>query len=153
MIIKRAARTVIFDDNQKVAVLKVRGGAYYKIPGGGIEEGESDEEAAIREAREEAGCEIELLAKLGEDEFPDPSGQKMHWSICFLAKVKGEKKRADFDDWEKSNDFELLWLPYDEAIDLFNNAEPDDAFGQAINRRDLDYLEKGYFALKDTQLL
>lgn len=32
--IKRAARTVIFDDNGMTPIINVRNGEYYKIPGG-----------------------------------------------------------------------------------------------------------------------
>ena len=35
------------------------------VPGGGIEEGESVEEAAVREAREETGLETQVVRVLG----------------------------------------------------------------------------------------
>ena len=56
---KNAARTVIVDENNQIALINVRDGEYYKIPGGGIEEGESEEMAAKREALEESGCAVE----------------------------------------------------------------------------------------------
>jgi 8-oxo-dGTP pyrophosphatase MutT (NUDIX family) len=40
------------------------------VPGGGIEEGESVEETAVREAREETGANVEVLRVLGEVENP-----------------------------------------------------------------------------------
>lgn len=42
------------------------------VPGGGIEEGESVEEAAVREVREEAGVDVEVVRELGVAENRDP---------------------------------------------------------------------------------
>lgn len=60
--IRKAVRTYLVKDNQ-VVVIKYKVGdqrknGYYDIPGGKIEEGETSEEAAIREFQEETGIEI-----------------------------------------------------------------------------------------------
>ena len=49
-------------DRGRVALIKrVRNGqTYYTVPGGGVEPGESIEEAAVREAREELGLDVRL---------------------------------------------------------------------------------------------
>jgi 8-oxo-dGTP pyrophosphatase MutT (NUDIX family) len=41
--------------------------------GGGVERGESPEEAAVREVREEIGYDVEVLRLLGEDAFTIPA--------------------------------------------------------------------------------
>ena len=41
----------------------------WTLPGGGAEEGETPEEAACREVREETGYAVELVRLLGEDAF------------------------------------------------------------------------------------
>jgi 8-oxo-dGTP diphosphatase len=48
--------------NQKVLLVKFKdeNGVHYNLPGGGVEQGESTSEAAMREAREEAGVEAEV---------------------------------------------------------------------------------------------
>ncbi|MDP3956592.1 MAG: NUDIX domain-containing protein, partial [bacterium] len=61
-----ASRAVVFDADGKVAVLNVSKKGYYKLPGGGIEEGENKEEALRRECIEELGCKIEMGKYLGE---------------------------------------------------------------------------------------
>ena len=42
---------------------------YWTISKGGVEEGENEEEATVRELKEEIGLDIKIIAKLGENEY------------------------------------------------------------------------------------
>jgi 8-oxo-dGTP pyrophosphatase MutT (NUDIX family) len=59
---RAAARVLIFDENRRLLLFRAEGdGArWWVAPGGGIEAGESFEQAARREAEEETGFAIEL---------------------------------------------------------------------------------------------
>lgn len=141
--IRKAARTVILDESGRIAILEVKDGAYYKIPGGGIEEGESEREAAIREAVEEGACDVEIIEKVGEGDFADPIDQsRTHHSVCFLAKKIKEHKQNYFTEEERANNFKLLWVSFDDAIKLFEQADTKDPYGLAMNSRDLNFIEK-----------
>jgi 8-oxo-dGTP diphosphatase len=59
------AYAVVFDADQRVAVVKNRHG-YYFLLGGGVEPGETMEEALQREVLEESGYDIHIHRKLGE---------------------------------------------------------------------------------------
>ncbi|MFH1030206.1 MAG: NUDIX domain-containing protein [bacterium] len=139
--IRRAARAVIFDEDGNVALLYVTKDGYHKIPGGGIEEGESIKEALHREALEEAGCEIEITDELGL--ILEDRTQKNIFQInyCFIAKTKtiGE---PNFTEKEKANGFKLEWLPIDEAIAIAEKDKPKKYMAKFMRYRDLIYLKK-----------
>lgn len=63
--------SAVLIDNKKVGLIKrIREGSiYYVFPGGGIEDGESPEEATKREAFEELGVEIKVNECLAKFEF------------------------------------------------------------------------------------
>ena len=63
----------------------------WSFPGGSLEPGESAAQAAVREAREEVGVEIEIVAKSGEREVELPD--KRYVISVFAARlVSGDAK-------------------------------------------------------------
>ena len=140
MNIKPSARTVIFDDNNLFAIIDVRNGEYFKIPGGGIEEGETPFQAAIREALEESGCEIKIIQKIGENKIVDESKNTIYHSICYLAKKIQTIGFPSFDNWEKFNQMRVIWVDINQAIKLFRSATPKDSISSQINQRDLNFV-------------
>lgn len=64
--IMRTRAGIILIENDKVALIeRHRAGLdYYVFPGGGVDEGETPEQAAIREAREELGVEVAIKQKV-----------------------------------------------------------------------------------------
>ncbi len=68
---------------------------FWAIPGGFVEYGESVEEAAVREAKEETGLDVHLLKLVGvySDPSRDPRGHTV--SVAFLAVGRGNLKAGD----------------------------------------------------------
>ncbi|MEC0343726.1 NUDIX hydrolase [Peribacillus frigoritolerans] len=63
--------SVVLVENNKVGLIKriKKGSVYYVFPGGGIEEGESPETGAKREAFEELGVKVNVIECFAKVEF------------------------------------------------------------------------------------
>lgn len=60
-----SVNAVIFSkDKQQVLIIKRRDVPIWVIPGGAIDQGESPEEAVIREVLEETGCQVKIVRKV-----------------------------------------------------------------------------------------
>lgn len=76
---------VVVVDRDEVALIERvhEGRRYYLFPGGGVEIGERPEVAAVREAREELGLDVELLRLIARGAF---GGNEQRY---YLARVLG----------------------------------------------------------------
>jgi 8-oxo-dGTP diphosphatase len=96
---------------QEGRVLMVRrrvkeGELMWQFPAGGIEDGETPEDAAVRETLEEAGLEVKALRELGNRVHPK-TGALMHYVACEV--VSGEAIVADPEELDA-----VEWLRHDE---------------------------------------
>jgi 8-oxo-dGTP pyrophosphatase MutT (NUDIX family) len=105
-----SSRTVVIRD-EKIALLhrKKEGRDYYVVPGGGIEDDESIEEAAKRELWEETGLKL-IKSRLWFEE--DCGGGHIYY---FLGEAEGEK--LELLGEEKEENSETNWYN-PEWIDL-----------------------------------
>ena len=138
---RRAARAVIFDNKNQVAMLHVSKDDYYKLPGGGVDKGETIIQALRRECLEETGCKIKNIKELGRiDEFRYFYAFKQI-SYCFSAQVSGVKGKLFFTDDEIAAGFKLKWMSLLKAIKLMEKAKISSPTGRVINKRDLTFLK------------
>lgn len=105
-----------YPDEDSIVLIKRKNPPYgWAIPGGFIEYGESAEDAAIREAKEETNLEINLRGQLHtySESWRDPRGHTI--SIVFVAKGKGEAIAKD--DAKEIGIFKEENLPEELAFD------------------------------------
>jgi 8-oxo-dGTP pyrophosphatase MutT (NUDIX family) len=138
--VRYAARGVVTDAENRVALLHVTKYGYHKLPGGGIDEGETHEEALRRECHEEIGCAITVGEALGEIvEYRTLSSLIQH-SFCFMAKVDGEKGEPHMEQGEIDDGFKVEWHSLDDALLIMQREIPQNYEGQFIVERDMTYL-------------
>jgi len=112
MFIKKIAGCIIIEDN-KVLLLKKTTRNWYELPGGTIEDSESKEDAAVREMREEIGCDVEILSLFKEEEYPH-KGKTAH-GTWFIAKI-AQGQRPSLAEPEEFS--ELRFVPIDELENI-----------------------------------
>jgi 8-oxo-dGTP pyrophosphatase MutT (NUDIX family) len=66
-------------DGRMLLVADDAGDRDYGLPGGGVEEGETPEEALARELQEEAAATVERMELLGMERMEDDSGMRQHY--------------------------------------------------------------------------
>jgi ADP-ribose pyrophosphatase YjhB (NUDIX family) len=67
----------------------------WAMPGGFVDYGESLEDAARREAREETSLKVELIGQLGAYSAPDRDPRHHTISVVFLARARGRPEARD----------------------------------------------------------
>ena len=112
------AGVILIEDNNVALIERHRAGlSYFVFPGGGVDEGESPEEAAIREAEEELGIQVGIKQKIAEIHF----GQT-NTHVYFLAeRVSGEfgagtgEEFTDADPYDPQEGIYIpIWMPVEE---------------------------------------
>lgn len=84
------------DSSPRIVLVKRRNPPLgWALPGGFIDYGESVEEAAVREAREETGLEVRLLKLLSVYSRPDRDPRQHTISIVFVAQASGRPRPGD----------------------------------------------------------
>jgi ADP-ribose pyrophosphatase YjhB (NUDIX family) len=89
--LREAVRAVVFDQDKRIAILDVTRDNYFKLPGGGVEDGEDFTNALRRECLEEIGCDVETIGQIGYTEEYWKEDLEKQVSYCYIANVLGEK--------------------------------------------------------------
>jgi 8-oxo-dGTP pyrophosphatase MutT (NUDIX family) len=115
----RTRAGIVLIQEEKVALIeRHRAGLnYFVFPGGGVDEGETPEQAAVREAMEELGVEVAIRQKVAEIQIGQKSNQ-----VYFLVDQVGGKfgtgSGEEYTDADPNDPGEgvyiPVWMPIDE---------------------------------------
>jgi 8-oxo-dGTP diphosphatase len=120
--VRNRAGIILIEDGKLVLIERHREGMHYFIfPGGGIDEGESPQQTARREAEEELGIIVEIKQKVAEVFI---NGNTQHY---FLAvKLSGEFGTGTGEEYGEYNPIHgtylPLWMPLEDVLN--NNVLP-----------------------------
>ena len=107
------------DDDLQVCLIRPIGRRVWGLPKGGLEQGESAQEAAVREVSEETGIDGVINGELGSIDYTFYSrgeGTRIHKTVHYylMRAVGGDTAGHDHEVRE------ARWVTIEEALDLMN---------------------------------
>lgn len=138
-------RLLIFNANNKILLIQVASGSYYKLPGGGIETPETHHEAGEREALEETGCVVTLDDEpfAMTTEWRDESCGKVQCQIsyCYKARLVADTGKRALTEEEMDDGFSHEWIDLTEARKKLGCCMPESGFGKFVREREMWFLD------------
>ena len=114
---REASRAVIFQDG-RLLLTHLRAGDVSMLPGGGLEAGETPEQACAREVREETGLVVRPAKRyLALHEYYEEWDYVTYYFVCEPA---GTSERA-LTEAERSAGLETRWSSFGDALELFSH--------------------------------
>ncbi|MFC4410413.1 NUDIX domain-containing protein [Chungangia koreensis] len=108
----RNRSSVVIIENTHVLLIRreKNGEVYFVFPGGGIELGESPEEAAIREAYEELGVHVKLIGIVSKIQY---NGMQYFFKAEILSGKIGTGKAEEFANPDRGS-YEPMFVPIEQ---------------------------------------
>jgi 8-oxo-dGTP diphosphatase len=137
-----SVRVVAVQESGKIALIHVKDGDYYKLPGGGMEKDEDHSKTALREAQEETGAIISIrdgvcIATTEEFRF------HLHQiSYVYVADVVDASGKPELTEEELIDGFTHEWVTPLEALEKMRGVQPTSEFGRFVKERDIYLLSE-----------
>ena len=139
--VRKAVRAIVVDDQGKVAIIHARKKHFYELPGGGVDDGESIADTAIRECKEEIGCDIAIGGDVGLIVEYRKKELLVKESYCYYGAVVGEKGTLSLVDDELDLDMVVIWASPEEAIAHIESSDtPTSYIAEFSIQRDVAFL-------------
>lgn len=125
----RVRAGVVLIENGKVALIERHraGKHYYVFPGGGVDKGETPEQAAVREMEEETGLRVSVQRKLAEIHFG--LSEQVYYLVDRMDGMFGTGTGEEFTDSDPDDPSEgvyiAIWMPLEE-LPQHDNVYPAD---------------------------
>jgi 8-oxo-dGTP pyrophosphatase MutT (NUDIX family) len=135
-IVRPTSRLLVLDEDDRLLLMMTKapdtsGAARWITPGGGVDPGESHEEAAVRELHEETGqvvAEVGPVVRVDDFEVPWDAADHTHGHAEFFVVRLPHFEVVD-DDWtddERVDILESRWFSLEELESTTDPVEPVD---------------------------
>ena len=123
------AGIVLIEDNKVALIERHRAGLdYFVFPGGGVDEGETPEQGAVREAMEELGVQVAIKRKVAEIHFGRTS-KHIYFLVDRVSGEFGTGTGEEFTDADPDHPQEGVYVPIwmrVEELAQYHNIYPSD---------------------------
>lgn len=121
-ISRYGSRGIVLNDENLAGMILMSANGLYKLPGGGIDLGERESDAFVREVTEEMGCGCSIIAPLGTVEEHKSRSNFCHLSYAFIGRAEGACKKAQPSDSDKLQGFSISWMSLKDAAAVMDKA-------------------------------
>lgn len=109
---------IILIEDGKLALMErhKQGRHYFAFPGGGVDEGETEEQAAIREAYEELGVHVEVVG-LAAEVLREGRRKQVYFLVKRTGGEFGTGTGEEYDEPDEINGtYHPLWMPLGDVL-------------------------------------
>jgi 8-oxo-dGTP diphosphatase len=132
-----AVRIVTLNSSAEIAIIYVKKGNYYKLPGGGVEADEDHLEAAKREVQEETGAVVSLRNDVACFATTEEFRKDLHQiSYCYFADALDTTGKPSLTEDELVDGLSHEWMPIQKGIEIMAAVQPTSELGRFIKERD-----------------
>lgn len=139
---RRTVRAILKNEEDKIALMYMAKYKIYMFPGGGIEDGESLEEALRREILEETGCSCRIIKELGYIYENRGALDYTQESFYYVTKKIGEQVDVKLTQDEEDNMTSYDWYSIEDAYELLLISAHETLQQKFLQARDLAVLDE-----------
>jgi 8-oxo-dGTP diphosphatase len=141
--IRRAVRAVIVDEAGRIAIMHGVKRHYHKLPGGGIDEGEDNQQAIHREVSEETGCTVHIKAEIGTIVELREDEKLRQESTCYLATKVAQTSQPALTENEQDHGLTIVWAnSFAEAAEMIEADPTETEVAHFVKLRDITFLRE-----------